>query len=269
MKNIKANGVASFEIDSIIDGYAFLDDEWCATDVQSTFSRLYYIKKGYAYIYANGSKIKMTAGNVYLIPAKTKFSYEGVCDEVLEKRFFHFIINSGYQLDLLASFCGVYGLSIDEVGVQDVFECSESDNLTYNLEIKSILYKTIVSFFKRFNFKEQAVSTYSDSIQKAIDYIMQNLMVKLTLKEIATAVFVPPNSLRKKFKEEIGVSIGHYIDDLIIEKAKHLLVQTEYSIKEVSEVLGFSEQFYFSRRFKELTNKTPLQYRKENKLFRL
>ena len=45
---------------------------------------------------------------------------------------------------------------------------------------------------------EQAVSAYSDSIQKAIDYIMQNLMVKLTLKEIATAVCVPPNSLRKK-----------------------------------------------------------------------
>ena len=46
------------------------------------------------------------------------------------------------------------------------------------------------------------------------------------------------------------------------EKAKELLAGSEYSVTEISELLGFESVTYFERVFKKLTDKTPLKYRR-------
>lgn len=267
MLDIFAKVLETLEISSVIDGCAVLDDEWWGKDVQSSFSRLYFIKSGYAYVYINDTEIKMTAGNVYLIPAETKFSYKGVSGELCEKRFFHFSVKICDKLDLLSNFSGIYSLPISETKAEEIFECEIRNNYTYLLEIKSLLYKTVVAFLKKYNFTEFIINKYSNFVQLTIDYIRQNPRIDLSLQEVASRCFVSYNSLRKKFKEEVGVSIGKYIDNTVFDKAKHLLVYSDLSIKEIGDSLGFEDRFYFSRRFKEITNKTPLQYRKENKIF--
>ena len=88
-------------------------------------------------------------------------------------------------------------------------------------------------------------------------------LVQLTTKELAEQLFICESTLCKKFKNEVGVTIGTYIDDLIFFNAEKMLLKTKWSINQISETLGFCDQFYFSRRFKHKYGQTPLEYRKK------
>ena len=64
------------------------------------------------------------------------------------------------------------------------------------------------------------------------------------------------------FKKEIGVSVGRYIDDRLMYVAELELRRGEKSINEISDMLGFCDQFYFSRRFSQTYGIPPIKYRK-------
>ena len=63
------------------------------------------------------------------------------------------------------------------------------------------------------------------------------------------------------FKSEIGKPIIDYLIDVRLEEAKNLLVNSEYSVKDVSYVIGYADQNYFSRLFKQRVGYTPTNYR--------
>lgn len=266
MKIIDSKKILNYEISSIVAGIATLDDEWNDTNVKSPFSRIFYIKSGTAYLFYKNEKIQMTADNVYLIPAETEFSYSGVKDSFCEKIFFHVSFSSDEYYDLLSEFNGIFSLPTEPETIEYLFAEYENGDLLNTLKTKSFLYNTIINFIEKYNF-ELHNKEYSVFVEKAIDYIKKNLNVNLSLNEIADSVSMPLNSLRKKFKQEVEVTLGQYVDNLIMNKAKYLLIHSNCSIREISDELGFSDQFYFCRRFKQMNNKTPSQYRKENDLF--
>ena len=78
-------------------------------------------------------------------------------------------------------------------------------------------------------------------------------------------MFTSPNRLHKLFKAETGMTIGFYLDRLVLFKAAQLLIDPKLSIGEISRQLGFCDQYYFSRRFKSQFGQTPSQFRKSRK----
>ena len=92
-------------------------------------------------------------------------------------------------------------------------------------------------------------------------FIENHLSAKLTIAEIADEMFVSVSKLQKTFKREIGVSVGKYINDSLMLLASRE-VRSEKSIKDISDMLGYCDQFYFSRRFSEHFGVSPLNYRK-------
>jgi AraC-like DNA-binding protein len=107
------------------------------------------------------------------------------------------------------------------------------------------------------------ISEYSPVVQSTIDYIQLNLSLKLTSTYLAERLFISESTLCKKFRKEVGITIGKYIDDLIFFNAEKMLVKSDWSVNRIAKNLGFCDQFYFSRRFKQHYGKTPLQYRKK------
>ena len=82
-------------------------------------------------------------------------------------------------------------------------------------------------------------------------------------KAIADELEVGYSWFRKIFKENTGISPGQYFIQLKIQKAKELLVNQQYSIKEIAYILKFESPFYFSKLFKQKTLFTPLQFRRK------
>ena len=106
---------------------------------------------------------------------------------------------------------------------------------------------------------------YSEVVVKAMDYIHKHLSARLRNEELAKHLYVSRTYLTDRFRKETGTSLGRYIDDQLMFEAQLRLCKTDSSIRTISKDLGFSDQFYFSRRFKELCGVTPLQYRKNNR----
>lgn len=61
------------------------------------------------------------------------------------------------------------------------------------------------------------------------------------------------------------MGVNDYINKYRMEKAMVLIKQTELSIAEIAEQVGFSTSRYFSTAFKQHTGQTPTQYKEKNK----
>lgn len=256
-------GLDKLEIEISRSGYARLDKEWKHANVMDPYSRLYYVKKGRGYLQCDGKTIALEAGSCYLVPAGTMFSYWCEEGEELEKVYFHISLVSVEHYDLFTQVHGIFSISMEEAGAEEIFDCYGKDRYWSMMQIKTILYRTVTCFFEKCGMKKTPVRNYSDTVRNAMRYIQRNLSIRLKTEEIAKNLFISESTLRKLFKAETGMTLGDYIDELIFLKAKRMLVKKGISLKDISTRLGFCDQFYFSRRFKEKYGTTPSQYRRE------
>ena len=76
------------ELRIIENGVFHGDKSWMFNDVVSSFSRLYFIRSGNAYIERDGHRCPLLPGRMYLIPAGSRYNY--VCTSQIEKFYIHF-----------------------------------------------------------------------------------------------------------------------------------------------------------------------------------
>lgn len=98
-------------------------------------------------------------------------------------------------------------------------------------------------------------------IRIAKDYIKQNFSQNLKVEDIANQVHVSANYLSKSFSSITGEPIIEYINRQRIQAAKTLLIETDQTIYQISEAVGYNSSYYFCRIFKRMTGITPMQYR--------
>ena len=93
-------------------------------------------------------------------------------------------------------------------------------------------------------------------------YIKNHLTDKLTLESICSCVFFSPTYCENVFKKETSFSIIDYALNEKIKMAKTLLIEGSFSLKKISEQLGFQDYNYFSRLFKKRVGLSPLSFKK-------
>ena len=109
--------------------------------------------------------------------------------------------------------------------------------------------------------KHRTNPNLSRQIQKCVDYIEMNLDKKIVAEDLAALVGYTEYYLTHKFKEETGLSVTNYVKFAKVERAKVLLKSTPFSVREISEQLGFATRNYFSAVFQQVTGKTPMEFR--------
>lgn len=102
-------------------------------------------------------------------------------------------------------------------------------------------------------------------IQPAINYIDANYDKPITLTEIAKVCHLSVSRLAHVFKEQMGITIVDYLTSVRIERAKQLLLATDQNCTEICFEVGYNNQSYFTRTFKDLVGMTPRQFRTRNK----
>ena len=100
-------------------------------------------------------------------------------------------------------------------------------------------------------------------MNQKILYLFKNVHYNedINLETIANIVHLNPSYFSSIFKKEVGVSFSNYLNKIRIEQSKLLLKNTDSSIVEIALEVGFEDQSYFSKVFKNLTKMTPKQYR--------
>lgn len=126
-------------------------------------------------------------------------------------------------------------------------------------EIASFLEKKLydLTLFIRNNHQEKE----NPVVKKACDYVNSHLSEDFSLEEAAGAVGVSQFYLSKLFREVTGQTFVNYIGGQRLERARSLILETDFSIKEISAMCGYKDQNYFSKMFKGKFGLSPTELR--------
>lgn len=97
-------------------------------------------------------------------------------------------------------------------------------------------------------------------VKKALDYINDNYLKNISLRDVANHVYLSENYCGKLLKTSLKIGFTDYIISLRINEAIRLLKLKKYSIKQISEKVGYNDCSYFIRVFKNVTGYTPKKY---------
>ena len=102
-------------------------------------------------------------------------------------------------------------------------------------------------------------------VSQLLEYINQNFDRIISLDDLSSFAHVSKTTLIEIFKEVYGSTPIRYLNNLRMQKAKELLSDSDISISEISEMVGFQSIHYFSRNFKEREGCTPMEYRRRHR----
>lgn len=238
-----------------------LDSNWKCNNACAVFTRIYMIEEGYGEIFYDGKTISLLPGNIYIIPAGLEFSYS--CDKYLKKMYFHVsvLLPNCQELFTQCKHCIV--LQHQTKQIENIRRKLSENKPSSVLHVKIVLEQLILQCIMTIEGLNEEMVYYSETVLKAQEYIGANLSAKLTVTQVADAMFLSPSKLQKLFRKELNISVGSYIDKRLMYFAEREVRRGECSLGELSNMLGFCDQFYFSRRFSETYGMSPLRYRKQ------
>ncbi len=105
--------------------------------------------------------------------------------------------------------------------------------------------------------------SYGKNLPYLINLKINSYLKTSNLKSIAAELFISTRQLERYIQKTFGMTFLERRTFLKIETAKNLLRNSDMSIDQIVNELGFSNKTYFYKKFSELTNMTPGEYRKQ------
>ncbi|MCC2255757.1 response regulator [Ruminococcus sp. CLA-AA-H200] len=142
---------------------------------------------------------------------------------------------------------------------KDDVNIDEFDRLIQEAETPREVLELVSSLFLPAPSEKEKDST--SQIQAALDYMKENFTEDLHLEDVAKVVYLSPGYFCRVFKKVTGSSFKEYLHRLRIEKAKELIVNTDYKYYEIAEMVGYKNYKYFSSYFNKITGYSAREYR--------
>lgn len=111
---------------------------------------------------------------------------------------------------------------------------------------------------KRSSYRKQQV----DIVKAVNKYISTQFMKRITIDSLSDRFDVPTSTLKRCFKGVYGTTIHQYLKECRINAAKRLLQESDQSVLEIANAVGYENGSKFTSAFKEATGVTPSAYRK-------
>ncbi len=174
---------------------------------------------------------------------------------------YHFVVATA----LITRYCVMNGMELEKAYTLSDFYILKMDKCTTIPEIVELHNRMCFDFCNKMHIHKKE-NVLSKPVVLCLDYIYNHIHFRITIAELAEYVKLSESHLSKIFHKEVGMPISSYINMQKIEKAKHLLSYSDYSLSEIANYLSFSSQSHFIQVFQKLAGTTPGKYR--NKHFR-
>lgn len=150
--------------------------------------------------------------------------------------------------------------SYDEYALKDV---------CYNLPVRANIYLMMTALLRYYC----SAKTESDKIvyhnvirlRPVVEFINKHLGEKIYIEMLAGMTGVSSDYFTKMFKDSIGKTPVDYINSLRINQSMRLLADTDMSMTDISDTVGFCNPNYFHKIFKQYRETSPLAYRKSTR----
>lgn len=158
------------------------------------------------------------------------------------------------------------GVDADEAFQMSDLYIQTAENLNDPSAVQNLNLQMLLAFAQKV--KDKLIPKTSDeALQRAIQYVLQNINCPITAAEVADHVGFSRSYFSTYFKEQLGFTLSAFILRCKLEEGKHLLQFTGKPLSVISNYLCFSSQSHFQTAFKKQYNVTPLQFRKQPELY--
>ncbi len=110
---------------------------------------------------------------------------------------------------------------------------------------------------------EEQLSHGGEFMHRFLKLLSKEGQTKHPIEFYADLLCVSPNHMSTLVRRDSGLTVLQWIDRALVREAKVLLHHTSLPISEVADTLGFATPSSFIRFFRQQTDQTPLQYRKQ------
>lgn len=267
-------------------GLAVHNADWNWKNVNSPFTRLYYVTEGSAQIELPDGIYTLSPKHMYFIPAFT--IHTNICKSNFVHYYLHIYEDHYSDNDWLDHWkfpVEIEATDLDLALFKRLCEINphmtlqKSDPTTYDnnptlmqnliknrqrafcdkVESRGIVFQLLSRFFKQ---GQSKIEMEDNRIAKTVLYIRKHLNEAIELEKLAGISCLSKDHFIRLFKKELGTTPLQYINQKKIEKAQLLLITEELVVKEIAFQLAFDDYSYFNRLFKKTTGVTPQEYRR-------
>jgi len=222
-----------------------------------------YILEGEGEVIVDGKRYTAKAGDVYILREGEPHIYCSKASNPWKKLWINY--SSSYMLSFLDAYgikSGVYhNCENTRALFEKAYECASSgDSYTdIGYGVVECLHEIIHTVAKQSNIASDEARDIKETLNRAV-------YERVGLDELAERIHMSKSNIIRVFKKKYGVTPYEYILSLKISNAKILLKDTNMTVKEIAEILCFSDERHFSTQFLKRVGVRPRQYR-QNLIF--
>ncbi|MCS2893316.1 AraC family transcriptional regulator [Parabacteroides faecis] len=242
------------------------------SDIDNCF-KLYQITDGELFLTDENGEFLLESGNLYFINGSKLVSQQ--CRKSFSTHWLHFIPkdiilhHSLLAMPLVVNFADTLEMVAGSLPHIEILissaHTSGREYLLESLRMQTGIQAMIVSLLEQHSWTSPREIYSIHTIEPAISYIKEHFTEPIRLKQLADCCNISPNYFHKIFSKALQTTPANYISLLRMNAALPLLLNNEYNIKEIAYRLGFYDDAYFSRVFKNHYGITPGEYRKRRK----
>ncbi len=225
-----------------------------------------YIFKGKCYAEIDGAPITVDEGSMILYKPNERQKYEFFKEDKSISCYIHF---TGTGCEKLLNDIGFDKTRVIHIGksksVMSFFVKMEKELCTHQPLSEQMCAAHLCELLsyagRRYALSDNEIYLKNKQrIQCAIQYMYDNYAQNLSVKDCAETCHLSASRFAHIFKEAMGKSPLEYLTEIRISKAKELLSTCSMPISEIAVSVGFWDQNYFARIFKQQTGMSPKQY---------
>ncbi len=149
---------------------------------------------------------------------------------------------------------------------KDFTEITSTENFDKLQMFLSILNKVAKfknrKFLSKTRFEQRNTEKYGQRINDIFDFVINNYEKSISLEKAAKIANLSTTAFCRFFKTRTRKSFTEFVNEVRIGEACKLLIKNDYNISQICYEVGFNNISNFNRKFKEITNITPNEYRK-------
>ena len=245
-------------------GESFWQDDCCFERAFSDITAIEFVVSGCGVLETEGIKYDIGSGDVFLLRKGTHHKYYNNKNCILHK---YFVTLTGELPEILldqylpGNVYVYHGCDI-EMLFRSIYERSVQYGENYALFVDDMTPEIIKLIISISNFTSESST---DVIYQMKEFLDSQVYKSFSLDFMCREFGYSKNHIINKFSEAFGITPYQYYTLKKLETVKLYLLNTGYSLSEISDIMSFADQQYFSAWFKSLTGEAPSKYRKEHK----